>query len=75
MCTLPGGGQLASAAIVGQDGGVWAQSAAFPAVSKGEVDALLAGLADPDKLAMSGIVLGGEKVRAGADKEPRQGHN
>ena len=75
MCILPGGGQLASAAIVGQDGGVWAQSAGFPAVSKGEVDALLAGLADPDKLAMSGIVLGGEKVRLVGAQVPAWGHN
>ena len=40
MCQLPHGGQLTSAAIVGQDGGVWAQSSAFPAISKAEVDAL-----------------------------------
>lgn len=33
MCELPHGGQLASAAIVGQDGGVWAQSDGFPEVS------------------------------------------
>ncbi len=66
MCSLPGGGQLASAAIVGHDGGVWAQSAAFPAISKTEVDALLAGLADPNKLAMTGIVIGGEKARPAA---------
>ncbi len=64
MCILPGGGQLSSAAIVGQDGGVWAQSVGFPAITKSEVDALLAGLEDPSKLAMTGIVLGGEKVRA-----------
>jgi profilin len=66
MCSLPGGGQLSSAAIVGHDGGVWAQSAGFPAISKTEVDALLAGLADPAKLAMTGIVIGGEKARAPA---------
>ena len=66
MCGLPAGGQLSSAAIVGHDGGVWAQSAGFPAISKTEVDALLAGLADPAKLAMTGIVIGGEKARAPA---------
>ena len=64
MCILPGGGQLSSAAIVGQDGGVWAQSVGFPAITPSEVEALLAGLEDPSKLAMTGIVLGGEKVRA-----------
>ena len=30
---LPGGGKLSSAAIYGQDGGCWAQSAGFPTVS------------------------------------------
>jgi hypothetical protein len=64
MCGLPGGGQLSSAAIVGHDGGVWAQSAGFPAISKTEVDALLRGLADTSTLAMTGIVIGGEKARA-----------
>lgn len=32
MCTLPAGSTLESAAIFGQDGNVWAQSAEFPAV-------------------------------------------
>ena len=63
MCSLPGGGQLASAAIVGHDGGVWAQSAGFPAITKSEVDALLRGLSDPAALAMTGILIGGEKAR------------
>ena len=33
LCELPAGGHLASAAIVGKDGGVWAQSEGFPDVS------------------------------------------
>lgn len=37
MVDLPHGGKLTSAAIVGQDGGVWAQSPAFPAVSTDQV--------------------------------------
>ena len=64
MCTLPGSGQLSSAAIVGHDGGVWAQSPTFPALSVSEVETMLSGLADPDSLAMTGIVIGGEKARA-----------
>lgn len=64
MCALPHGGQLTSAAIVGQDGGVWAQSANFPAVSKAEVDALMAGLANGDSIAATGIVVGGQKARS-----------
>ncbi len=34
---LPSGGQLSSAAIVGSDGGVWAQSDTFPEASEQEV--------------------------------------
>ncbi len=37
MCELPNGGTLKSAAIVGLDGGVWAQSADFPALGDDEV--------------------------------------
>ena len=33
LCELPAGGQLASAAIVGQDGAVWAQSEGFPDIT------------------------------------------
>lgn len=41
MATLPGGGQLKAAAILGLDGGVWAQSPSFPEVSEEEVAALV----------------------------------
>jgi hypothetical protein len=34
---LPGGGKLTAAAIVGQDGGVWAQSEKFPAITPEQV--------------------------------------
>ncbi len=37
MCDLPNGGTLKSAAIVGLDGGVWAQSPEFPALGDDEV--------------------------------------
>jgi hypothetical protein len=37
MVDLPHGGKLSSAAIVGQDGGIWAQSAGFPAVTPEQV--------------------------------------
>lgn len=63
MCALPHGGQLTSAAIVGQDGGVWAQSAGFPAITKAEVDAIMAGLGDAAAIAATGIVIGGQKAR------------
>lgn len=37
LCELPNGGHLQHAAIVGQDGGIWAQSENFPAISSEEV--------------------------------------
>ena len=37
MCDLPNGGTLKSAAIVGLDGGVWAQSPEFPSLGDDEV--------------------------------------
>ena len=37
MVDLPHGGKLTSAAIVGQDGGVWAQSPSFPTVTPEQV--------------------------------------
>lgn len=44
LCELPAGGQLASAAIVGQDGAVWAQSEGFPDISAEQAGALAAQL-------------------------------
>jgi hypothetical protein len=66
MCTLPGGGQLSAAAIIGHDGGLWASSANFPSVAVAEVEAMMKGLDDPDTLAMTGILIGGDKARARA---------
>lgn len=37
LCQLPHGGVLSAAAIVGQDGGVWAQNDTFPELVDGEV--------------------------------------
>ena len=60
MCELPGGGQLAHAAICGHDGAVWAQSEDFPAISEAEILALVRGFEDPGQLAAAGIKVGGE---------------
>lgn len=46
LVPLPNGGQLSHAAIVGQDGGVWAQDANFPPVTPEEVQALVKGCDD-----------------------------
>ena len=61
LCELPGGGRLQHAAILGQDGGVWAQSEHFPAITPDEVAALVKGLTDSAQLAQSGIRIAGEK--------------
>lgn len=37
LCELPKGGCLTAAAIVGLDGGVWAQNDAFPNIEQSEV--------------------------------------
>lgn len=61
LCELPNGGVLTAGAIVGQDGGVWAQNDAFPNIEQSEVEKLVAGFDDADPLAVSGIFIGGEK--------------
>eukprot|EP00891_Asterochloris_glomerata_P006836 jgi/Astpho2/6836/e_gw1.00105.65.1_t len=61
MVELPNGGQLTHAAIVGQDGGVWAQSAEFPELSQAEADALWRGFSDNSTLAQNGLKVGGVK--------------
>lgn len=50
MVPLPHGGQLVHAAIVGQDGGVWAQDANFPAITVEETLALVKGCNDTSNL-------------------------
>eukprot|EP00246_Nothoceros_aenigmaticus_P001605 TRINITY_DN12100_c0_g1_i1.p1 TRINITY_DN12100_c0_g1~~TRINITY_DN12100_c0_g1_i1.p1 ORF type:complete len:137 (+),score=16.25 TRINITY_DN12100_c0_g1_i1:214-624(+) len=65
LSDLGRGQQLSSAAIIGQDGTVWAQSETFPATKPGEIEALVKALVDPDvgvpALAQSGLFLGGIK--------------
>ncbi|KAK9812885.1 hypothetical protein WJX72_005251 [[Myrmecia] bisecta] len=61
MAPLPHGGQLAHAAIVGQDGGVWAQSESFPEITEKEVADIVKGFTDTGSLAQSGLYVGGTK--------------
>eukprot|EP00475_Leptophrys_vorax_P030435 TRINITY_DN455_c0_g1_i1.p1 TRINITY_DN455_c0_g1~~TRINITY_DN455_c0_g1_i1.p1 ORF type:complete len:154 (+),score=10.39 TRINITY_DN455_c0_g1_i1:166-627(+) len=61
MCALPHGGALKTAAIVGQDGAVWAQSAAFPAITPAQVAAIVEGFDEAGKLAEKGLWIGDEK--------------
>lgn len=60
-CTIviTGGGTLSGAAIVGQDGGIWAQTPDFPAITPEQVAAIMEGLEDPAKLGATGIRIGG----------------
>jgi profilin len=62
MVELPHGGSIAHAAIVGLDGGVWAQSPDFPQPQDKEIEAIVAELqSDSGKLAEKGLFLGGVK--------------
>eukprot|EP00887_Chlorella_sp_A99_P001601 scaffold8.g1601.t1 len=61
LAPLPGGGHLAHAAIIGLDGGVWAQSPKFPEMSEAEINATVKGFHDAGALAAAGLRIGGEK--------------
>ncbi|KXZ56743.1 PRO1 protein [Gonium pectorale] len=52
------GNTLTSAAILGQDGGVWAQSTEFPAITVEEIKALAQAFED---LGVSTLTIGGQK--------------
>ncbi|KAK9832015.1 hypothetical protein WJX84_004144 [Apatococcus fuscideae] len=64
MCALPNGGQLAAAAILGHDGGVWAQSDTFPDITGEQVSNIMSAFSGPNfdaTLAQKGLFLGGNK--------------
>uniref|UniRef100_A0A7N0UZ00 Profilin n=1 Tax=Kalanchoe fedtschenkoi TaxID=63787 RepID=A0A7N0UZ00_KALFE len=62
MCDIEGtGNHLTSAAIIGQDGSVWAQSSTFPQFKAAEVTAILKDFDEPGSLAPTGLHLGGTK--------------
>ena len=51
MCALDGAGTtLQSAALIGHDGSVWAQSSAFPAITPEEAATILAILNQPGEV-------------------------
>ncbi|KAI3905004.1 hypothetical protein MKW92_023570 [Papaver armeniacum] len=60
MCDIEGN-HLTSAAILGHDGSVWAQSPTFPQLKAGEVDAIMRDFDEPGSLAPTGLHLGGVK--------------
>ncbi|GMI86080.1 profilin 5 [Hibiscus trionum] len=61
MCELENGNHLTSAAILGLDGTVWAQSSAFPKFKPEEIKAILKDFDEPGSLAPTGLHLGGAK--------------
>ncbi|KAL0394129.1 UNVERIFIED_CONTAM: Profilin [Sesamum latifolium] len=60
MCEIDGN-HLTSAAIIGHDGVVWAQSANFPQFKAEEIAAIMDDFEEPGKLAPTGLHLGGTK--------------
>ncbi|KAG6541597.1 hypothetical protein Mapa_016990 [Marchantia paleacea] len=61
MLEISPGHLLSSAAIIGQDGNVWAQSADFPELQVDEIDKVVKGLVDSAQIAQHGLHLGGVK--------------
>ncbi|KAI0496511.1 hypothetical protein KFK09_022830 [Dendrobium nobile] len=57
MCEIDGQ-RLTSSAIVGHEGGVWAQSESFPQSKPEEITAILNDFAEPGSLAPTGLYLG-----------------
>ncbi|KAF5201238.1 Glutathione hydrolase [Thalictrum thalictroides] len=60
MCEIDGN-KLTSAAIIGHDGSVWAQSDEFPQFKPGEIDGIIKDFSEPGSLAPTGLYLGGTK--------------
>ncbi|KAL0694108.1 hypothetical protein Bca4012_061288 [Brassica carinata] len=60
MCDVEGN-HLTAAAILGQDGSVWAQSANFPQLKTEEINGITKDFEEPGFLAPTGLFLGGAK--------------
>ncbi|CAL5396928.1 unnamed protein product [Camellia sinensis] len=60
MCDIEGN-TLTSAAIIGHDGSVWAQSSSFPQLKPEEIAGMMKDFAEPGYLAPTGLYLGGTK--------------
>ncbi|KAM7257773.1 hypothetical protein ACFE04_013514 [Oxalis oulophora] len=60
MCDVEGN-VLTAAAIIGQDGSVWAQSPGFPEVKAEEIAGIMNDFNEPGSLAPTGLFLGGTK--------------
>ncbi|CAH9083982.1 unnamed protein product [Cuscuta europaea] len=60
MCVIENN-QLQSAAIIGHNGSVWAQSDKFPQFKLEEITAIMNDFKEPGSLAPNGLYLGGSK--------------
>ncbi|RAL37166.1 hypothetical protein DM860_004088 [Cuscuta australis] len=60
MCEIEGN-KLTSAAILGHDGSVWAQTPNFPKFTPEEITAIMKDFDEPGSLAPTGLHLGGTK--------------
>ncbi|KAJ6706365.1 PROFILIN-2 [Salix purpurea] len=60
MCDIEGN-RLTAAAIIGQDGSVWAQSATFPQFKPEEISSIMKDFDEPGSLAPTGLYLAGTK--------------
>ncbi|XP_010536838.1 PREDICTED: profilin-like [Tarenaya hassleriana] len=60
MCDVEGN-HLTAAAILGEDGSVWAQSAHFPQFNPDEIAGIISDFDEPGTLAPTGLFLGGVK--------------
>ncbi|KAL3840845.1 hypothetical protein ACJIZ3_025436 [Penstemon smallii] len=61
MCEVEGGVLLTGAAIIGQDGSVWAQSSTFPEFKAEEIANIVKDFDEPGFLAPTGLYLAGSK--------------
>lgn len=69
---LPSGNTLDHAAICGLDGGIWAQSEAFPGLDDAECDTIVKGFEDISILGEKGVTIGGNKFMLIAS-DPEEG--
>ena len=69
LCELPSGGQISAAAILGEDGGVWAESPDFPTVSEEQIAAINKEFSKSGTLAQTGLRLGDVKYMVVAGDE------
>ena len=61
MVALPNGKTLTHAAIIGDDGGVWAKDVAFPDITQEQIEAIVKGFDGDDTIVTGGLKIGEQK--------------